>query len=448
MRVPSVTEHTGEMPSSTLGRSAVTLALLLGAAWTPASLAAQAGPGLALAEVYARVEAGNPMLEASRAAARAIATREGSAGLPPDPQLQIGVMNASLPGLETDMPGAMAPAIQVMQMVPFPGKLGLAGEIARQGTAMAEAAAEETAWEMRAHAAMAFYEIWQADRQIAVMQETLGLLESLGHVAKAMYVSGEGRQSDVLRASVEVVRMQADVARMQAMRSAAASRLNALMDRPADTPVPVPVFSPLPLTLPAADTLEAWAEQTRPALARARIGVERAGTNQQLARRELWPDLTVGVQYGQRGSEMGTERMGSLMVGFNVPLFAGQRQLQMRYEAVAMEQMARADLAGVRAEVDARIAGLLAELDRARTLVGLYRTEVLPQAEANVSSSLSSYRTGAVDFMTLLDAQMTANDYRQELYVLLAEYGRMIAELERTVGRALPLSGATLTEER
>jgi outer membrane protein TolC len=357
-------------------------------------------------------------------------------------------MNASLPGLETDMPGAMAPAVQVMQMVPFPGKLGLAGEIARQGTAMAEAGAEETAWDMRADAAMAFYEIWQADRQIAVMQETLGLLESLGHVARSMYASGEGRQSDVLRASVEVARMHAEVARMQAMRSAAASRLNALLDLPADTPVPSPVLSPLPGALPAADTLEAWAERTRPALVRARVGAEQAGTRRALARRELWPDLSVGVQYGQRGSEMGTERMGSLMLGFTLPVFAGRRQLQMRDEAAAMDQMARAELAGVRAQVNARIAELLAELDRARALVGLYRAEVLPQAEANVSSALSSYRAGSVDFMTLLDAQMTANEYRQELYVLLAEYGRMIAELEGTVGRELPPSDRMLTEDR
>jgi outer membrane protein, heavy metal efflux system len=72
---------------------------------------------------------------------------------------------------------------------------------------------------------------------------------------------------------------------------------------------------------------------------------------------------------------------------------------------------------------------------------------VLPQAEANVSSALSSYRVGRVDFMTLLDAQMTLNGYRQELYALLADYGRLISELEATVGRELPAAAANIGED-
>jgi outer membrane protein, heavy metal efflux system len=143
---------------------------------------------------------------------------------------------------------------------------------------------------------------------------------------------------------------------------------------------------------------------------------------------------------------MGTERMGSLMVGFSVPVFASRRQLQMRSEAAAMRSMATAELADMRAQVNAGVSGALAELDRARTLITLYRTEVLPQAEANVGSALSAYRVGRVDFMTLLDAQMTVNEYSQELYALLAEYGWRVAELEMVIGRELPETDATVRD--
>jgi outer membrane protein TolC len=88
--------------------------------------------------------------------------------------------------------------------------------------------------------------------------------------------------------------------------------------------------------------------------------------------------------------------------------------------------------------VDARIGELLAELARVRSLVDLYSDEVLPQADANVESSFASYRVGDVDFMTLVDAQMTANRYEQEYYTLLADHGRAVAQLELTVGRDLP----------
>ena len=417
----------------------------------PARLAAQAPPAdtLRLEAVYAEAAARNPMLRAERRRVEAVGAMQRSAALPPDPQVQLGVMNASLPGLRTDMPTSMAPAVQVMQMVPFPGKLGLSGRIAARETEKAAAGAGEAAWMVRGRAAMAFYEVYRADRQIAVMRETVRLLGTFQAVARSMYGAGTGRQTDVLRAGVEVARMEADLARMQAMRASAAARLNAVLGRPAAAPVPAVALPLLPRELPPADTLRAWAEAGRPLLLQRRIGVEQAGERTRLARREIWPDLTVGVQYGQRTDpEMGTERMGSVMVGFTVPVFARQRQLRMRREAAAMEGMAAAELDDARVQVDARIAELVAELDRARTLVRLYRGEVLPQAEAAVQSALSSYRVGAVDFMTLVDAQMTVNQYRQELFALLAEYGTALAELEMAVGREIPAGAPALEEAR
>jgi outer membrane protein, heavy metal efflux system len=424
-------------------RSLLVIQLLLA---LPAGVAAQQA-SLTLREAYELARDRNPVLRARAAAVDAVATRERSAVLPPDPQVQLGVMNASLPGLDTDMPGAMAPSVQAMQMIPAPGKLRVAGEIARQNSAIVRSDGDEAWWAVRAGVAMTFFEIYQADRQISVMQETLELLRQFEQVATTMYSVGQGRQSDVLRAGVEVARMRADLARMEAMRSAAAARLNSTLDRPVDTPIPAVVYTALPAELPSADVLRGWAEESRPLLERGRAGVEQARSRQALARRELWPDLTLGVQYGQRASEMGTERMGSVMLGFSLPVFAAQRQLQMRREAAAMERMAEAELSAARAEVSADAAGLLADLDRVRALVVLYRTEVLPQAEANVTSSFASYRVGRVDFMTLIDAQMTVNEYRQELYTLFAEYGRLIAELEMIVGREMPASGESIGED-
>jgi outer membrane protein TolC len=346
------------------------------------------------------------------------------------------------------MPNSMAPAIQLMQRVPFPGKLGLSARIAEKTSEMELAQRDETWWDVRSRTAMAFYEIYEADRQIEVMRETLGLLADFAEVARAMYSAGEGRQSDVFRASVEVSRMDAEIRRMEAMRQAAAARLNGLLDRPADTPVPSPVLGTLPTDIPVADTLQAWAALSRPMLTRGRLAVEKAGVQQDLARKEIWPDFTIGVQYGQRASSTGTARMGSAMIGFSLPIFASKRQYRMRDEAAATEQMARADLAGMQADVNARIGALLADLERDRTLVRLYRAEVLPQANANIESAFSSYRVGNVDFMTLVDAHMTVNRYEQELYALLADYGRTVADLEMAVGREMPRAGTMISEDR
>jgi outer membrane protein, heavy metal efflux system len=404
---------------------------------------------LTLSEVYRLAGLRSPRLSAARFLAGAVRSMEASAALPPDPFLEIGAMSLSLPGLSADMPTSMVPSIRAMQMVPFPGKLSLRGRIAERTTAIHEARSEEVWWAIRTRAAMAFYEIYTVDRELAVMRETLGLLEDFERVARAMYSAGTGRQADVLRAGVEIARMEAEIRRMEAMAAVSRATLNALLDRPADTSVPSALYPPLPATTQSLDTLRAWADQSRPVIQEGRLEVERARTRRELARRELWPDLSVGIQYGQRPSDgMGTERMGSLMLGFSVPVFAGSRQLRMRDEAQAMERMAVAELTEAQAGLDGRLAGLLAELAKSRTLISLYRSEVLPQARANVEAAFASYRVGSVDFMTLVEAQMSVNRYEADLYRLLAEYGVAVAGLEMTLGRELPLSADLILEER
>ena len=116
----------------------------------------------------------------------------------------------------------------------------------------------------------------------------------------------------------------------------------------------------------------------------------------------------------------------------------------MRDEAAAMQQMSRADLMAMRAETQAAVAEAYSNLTRARNLAILYRTTLLPQAEAAITSAFAAYRVGTVDFMTLLDNRMSLNRYRKELVELEADEGKAWADLEMLIGRELfnPLSVA------
>ena len=392
---------------------------------------------LSLGALYRLLEQGNPRIEAARASARAAEARVPGARRPPDPELQIGFMNRELPSLAPMDPLGMT-QLQVMQMLPLGGKLGLAGRVADAEADAARERAEDTQWDIRARVAMAFYDLYASDRSLAIDSLTLGLVQDIVTTTRAMYAVGDGRQADVLRAQVEVARMTEELIRMRAMRVAMSSRLTGLLDAPTDTALPTPVLPRLPALLPPLDSLQRLAERQRPMI---RAGLEElrgAEAATRLARREIWPDLQVGVQYGWREGEMGmTERMGSLMLGATVPIFARSRQLRMREEAAAMQAMASADVAAMRAETRARVAELYADIVRARNLAALYRTSILPQAGAAVTSSLASYRVGDLPLMQLLDNQMTVNRYQRELLTLDAEQGKALAELEMLVGREL-----------
>jgi len=390
---------------------------------------------LRLADALRLAQTTNPMLRASRAGAVAAAARVGPVGALPDPQLQFGLMNRMASEFRSTADPMTMNQVQLMQMLPWPGKLGGARAAARHLAAAASADADGQGRMLAAQVRMAYYDVAYADRALDVMRRTLGLLRDFRDVTTTMYGVGTGLQQDVLRAQVEVARMTEEIARMGQDRIAAAARLNALLGRAATSPVGALELPDLPAAdLPEADTLIAWALASRPALQAGTERVAAAEASLRAARRDLFPDFQLGIAYQARPA---FPNMLSVMVGVNLPVFAGSKQLAMRREAGAMRDMSQADLANLRNETIAQLIETRARAEQDQNLGRLYRTSILPQSRAAVDAALASYRVGRVTFMQLIDNQMTVNRYDTESYRLLADYRQAVGELEALVGRSL-----------
>ncbi len=406
---------------------------------------AQESPHLTLGDVYRRLEQASPRMALAAARTEAARARIGPAGRWPDPAVQLALMNRNLPRLGIADPLGMN-QIQVMQMIPVAGKTGLAVRAARAGADAEAERGRETWQEVRADAAMRFFDLYQADATIRVMREGRTLLQEALRSAEAMYATGEGSQSAVLRAQVELARMDEGLLRMAAMRQSMAAAINALGGLPLDAPVAPPELPAFP-SPPAGDSLEALALTRRPMLAAGALDATASEFLARRAGREIWPDLTVGVIYGQRPMpDGGTDRMASFMLGFTLPLTPGSRQGAMATEARAMHAMALAELASMRLDTRIRVGALSAELGRTTATRTHYRTTLLPELEAGAASALAGYRAGRVDFMTLMETAMALIGARQELVRLDAETGRAWAELEMLTATsfltAAPAAGA------
>ena len=392
---------------------------------------------LRLSVLYQLAEQRSPQLEAARALARAAEARVPGVKRPPDPQLQLGFMNRSLPSFAPMDPLGMT-QLQLMQMVPLGGKLSLSGNVASARADAARERAADVGWDVRSRVAMAFYELYLTDQSVSVAAETRRLLVDIAKTAEAMYAVGNGRQADVLKARVEIAQMEEEIVRMRTMRVALTATIAGLLDREPDSSLGSPVLPAFPAELPSIDSLVALAERNRPMIRAGYSELRAADASAALARKEVWPDLELGVAYGQRGGETGgVEQMASFMLGATLPMFAGSRRRSMREEADAMRLMARADLQAMRSQTRARVTELYAKYNQARNLAQLYRTTVLPQARAAVTSSLAAYRVGDVNLMTLLDNEMTVNHHGQQLFALDAAQGMALAELEMLIGREL-----------
>ena len=222
-------------------------------------------------------------------------------------------------------------------MLPLGGKLALAG---RAASAQASATSQRATDASGSFAARRRWRstIFTPPINLCVARETLRLLQDIEKTAESMYRVGEGRQADVLRAQVEIAKMAEDTLRMQAMRN---------RWRPSSTRSSI--AHPMHSRLSGAARLSGFDSRSRVARGdRVRRapndpgGARRRSQPPKLGkagpRKRFLPDLQIGIQYAQQGKrrEMGggTERMGSLMLGASIPVFARDRQLRMREEAV------------------------------------------------------------------------------------------------------------------
>ena len=388
---------------------------------------------LRVADAIAVAQRDNPALQSARLTADAAAERVGPAGAWSDPTLSFGLMNRPLDGFGTDEPMTMN-SIELTQRIPWPGKLGYAKERAEHLADAQALDAAETERQLVARVTSVYYQLAFMDRGLTVMRETRDLLRDFLDVSSTRYAVGEGLQQDVLQAQVAVARMTEDITVMEQNRVAMAARLNALLGRDATAPVDALVLPEPAGALPPVDSLMVRASAARPALAAARERVMAAEAGYRSARRQLYPDVMVTLGYGQRPQYTD---MATIMVGVSVPIFAGGSQLPLRRELAAEQAAREAQERDLYNETFARLTELRADAARAARLATLYRDAILPQAHAAVESAFSAYRVGKVDYMTLVDNELTVNRYEIESLRLAADYQQSLAELEALVGGAI-----------
>lgn len=395
-----------------------------------------AGPPdtLRLAEAVSTALAANPMLRAAWLKADAARERVSQAGAPPDPVLSLGLMNRMVSSLGSTMDPMTMNQVQLTQEVPWPGKLGFARQRADRLARAERWDAGDAERTLVARVKSVYYELAYMDRALDIMGDTRELLRQFVQVSQAMYAAGTGLQQDVLQAQVGVARMTEEITVMVQQRRAMAARLNALLGREATVPIGPLELPALGGEVPPADSLMRIALERRPKLQAARERVAAAEAAYRAARRELYPDFMVGLSYGARPQ---FDDMATVMVGFRVPLWAGARQLPMRKELEAMAAMAEAEARDLYNETYAELVERRAEAERSRNLAQLYATAIVPQAKASVEAALAAYRVGRVDYMSVVENQMTANRYATESVRLQAAYLTALAEIEALIGGEL-----------
>lgn len=425
-----------------LGRRPVLAAILcsgLVAAASSAATAQEQGALTDLDDCIRYAVANSPALEAAYQRWRAAVERVPQATALPDPRLGIGIVLDQV----DDGARRMGERYSISQTFPWFGKLALRGDVAEQG-ALAEARRYEAArLEQVERVTRAWFEYAWLHSAAAIARENRDLVLRLEAVSRARYRAGSVTQSDVTRAQVALGRLDDQVRALEDLHGPARAALNAAMGRSALAPLPAP---PPPSAHPLAELPPrddaAWlalARANNPELQAARHQLDRDARTIELARRDFYPDITLGVEYARDGASRmarmdgGGSDMVVGLVGISVPLWRG------RYAAGVREAEART--AASKEEVDARALGLEAALQRALfdyrdggRRLDLYGATLLPTARQAVMTTEAAYRAGGATFSDLVDTQRVLLEFELARERAAADRAAATARIRTLVG--------------
>jgi cobalt-zinc-cadmium efflux system outer membrane protein len=391
---------------------------------------------LTLEQVVAEALQENAQLRGMRAKWEAMRERPVQARTLPNPMVAYRSMDAT-GGYR--FPDAEEKRMEIEQQFPWFGKLALRGRIAEKDAEAMRHEYEAMRREVMMMAKESYFELYAVQRSLATMRGEVEVLQRMERIAETMYSTGRRTQQDVLKAQAEITMLQQKILELEQQETVLKAKLNQLLNRRADAPLGLAVSPPTVEAVPELEGLFALAERARPEIQRADAEIRRYRYERELMKKEFWPDWRLGVEYRSFRSEAD---MVMLTVGFELPIWQRKYRAGVR-EAEKMIESGKAALEATERRTSYDVQDAWFKLLTARRALELYRTALIPQAQARFEASEAGYRTGTVDFLDLLESERFLLNARVMAAMAEGNVGVHAARLERAVGAELPLWAAT-----
>lgn len=359
--------------------------------------------------------------------------RVGSVGVIPDPELTF--MREEMQGFRWR--DAAMQKIELMQMIPFPGKLGKETAIANIQAEHAHHEHMEKANDVLATLRSMYFELWFVQQATALNRKNALLLHQFTAVAQTRYGVGATPQQDVLKAYVEIARLDNQLVTLRQQEQSAKAMLMSLLNRrPSDT-LGIAIVPEETSELPSLDTLQILANRFRGMLLHDSLSVEEAGTMTALAQANYLPDFKIGLAYVTMPNQREYSAW-TVSAGLTLPIlpWSLSRTGSMVEEAQIGVAMAREKLNNSRNMIRANITDLYAKVQSLKQQLANYTSVIVPQTEQTFRASLTAYQTGKTDFLMLIDSYRMLVELSMEKLMIRMQYEQALAQLKREVGYA------------
>ncbi len=389
---------------------------------------------LRLEDLVAAALRANPEIRAAELRVEALDARVPQAKALPDPTVSVGWMGKPAPFVVNSAAAMSYRGVSAMETFPFPGKLKLQGEIADRESRAAWWDYEAARRRVGSQVKVAYYQYAYDDQALGIVENSRTLFEKLTKIAETRYEAGKGLQQDVLKGQLELSELLEQITLLEEERQTAAARINTLLNRDPQTPLPPPAAlaqGKLAYTLPE---LYQLASRNDTGIQQDQRMIERDRDAVALARKSYDPDFSVGYDFQRMP---GGPNLYGAQVGINIPIFYKSKQ---REEVVEASRNLSSDTslqANRATEVNYLVKEQYVAAEQAAKLAVIYSQAIVPQSSETLESSELAYETGKVDFLTMLDNFIHLLDYQ-------IHYDRQISDYQIALARLEPLVGVEL----
>jgi outer membrane protein, heavy metal efflux system len=389
--------------------------LMLSVLCLPAAPAFAMEETLSLPDLIWEALKNNPEIHVAEARVNAATHRIPQATSLADPMLMMGYENEGTDSLYTyggeinGMPADSRWMFSLSQTFPFPGKLALKGEMATRDAESRKAMADATKLVTEVRVKELYYDLYLAYTNIDLLTDQAALFSRVEDAAVARYATGMAPQQEVLMAQTEkymlLEREEMERQKIQSLKA----MLNASLGRDALSPLGRPEKPQNAKYNYRLDELIQMSHDRYPMIKSREKMVSAAEARVQMAKKEYYPDVTMGGSYFARGPQF--PDMWNLTATINIPIFYRTKQREAVLEAEASLLEARREVESAKLMVSSALRDNYAMLKTADSLMMLYRQGLIPKANQDFELALAGYVTGKIEAITAITRLKSLIDY-------------------------------------
>jgi outer membrane protein TolC len=419
-------------------RVLVALGLL---ASTPLVFAQEPVSELSLDSAIAVAIASDPWLNGSRHREDALSSESVSAASLPDPKISLTAGNFPVDTLDINQEAMTQLAVAVSQTFPRGSSRTLSSRQKRELAAQEPMLRLDREAKVAATVAQLWLEEFKAQESIRLIERDRSLFEQLVDAARASYSSalGRARQQDLIRAQLELTRIDDRLMVLQQQQEATQRRLSEWIGVRGHLPL-APLLPNDALSLPVSAvfvpvssarsryqliSLHPLLQAFDQRINAMQIGVE-------LARQKYQPEWGLTAQYGYRDDDsLGRDRADLFSVGVSVdmPLFTANRQDKDVSAAVSRAEAIKTDKQLLSRQLTASLDMAIVQLQRLNQRLALYENQLLPQMALQAEAALTAYDSDDGDFAEAVRARIAQLNTKIEALVITVEQQQTIVKI-------------------